>query len=86
MKRTLVAGTAVAVSLGLAGLAQAQTIYPMTTYPASPYERVIPPMPYHLDGTPRSQDTLTSREMNCAPLGVPTNGVGAMPPSNNICP
>ena len=81
MKRTLVAGAALAVSLGLTGLVQAQTVYPMATYPAAPYERVIPPMPYHLDGTP-----MMSQETPCAPLGIPPNGVGAMPASNHPCP
>ena len=80
MKRTLVAGAAIAASLGFAGLAQAQTAYPMAAYPAAPYERVVPPMPYHLDGTPTSEAT------DCTPLGVPPNGVGALPASNRPCP
>jgi hypothetical protein len=79
MKRTLIAGAVALASLGFAGWAHAQTVYPMATYPIRPNEWVVPPMPYHLDGT------VTGEELHCTPLGIPSNGIGAMPASNHLC-
>ena len=80
MKFTLFACAAVATSLGLAGLAQAQTVYPMAAYPASPYEQAMPSTTYQLDGA------IMQEQAHCTPLGVPSNGIGALPASNHPCP
>jgi hypothetical protein len=80
MKRALFAGAIAAAALGFAGSAGAITAYPMPILPDSPYQRAVPVVPYHLDGTP-TQETL-----DCAPLGIPPNGIGALPPANHICP
>lgn len=80
MKCILFAGAMVVASLGLAGLAQAQTAYPMATYPASPYEQTMPSTPYQPDGA------ITQEQAHCTPLGVPSNGIGALPASNHPCP
>lgn len=80
MKSALLAGAVVAASLGLAGLAQAQTVYPIVIYPASPYEQATPSTTYQLDGA------ITQEQMHCTPLGVPPNGIGALPASNHPCP
>jgi hypothetical protein len=80
MKSTLFAGAVVAASLGLAGLAQAQTAHPKATYPTSPYERAVPSIPDQFDSA------TTQEEAHCTPLGVPPNGIGALPASNHPCP